>query len=143
MRHAVRKHVCGTRPHLGLDEEQLEAEQVVARDELPRLAEFVQAEIARRQAEAIPDIRRDKDAWYAFWDEDDSGELDKEEVVRALLKTLALTGDPTRVQMMRSTVEAIWPVFDDDGSGTIDRQEFLKANDGLADTIIATMGAPL
>ena len=76
-------------------------------------------------------------------DEDDSGELDKEEVVRALLKTLALTGDPTRVQMMRSTVEAIWPVFDDDGSGTIDRQEFLKANDGLADTIIATMGAPL
>ena len=88
----------------------------------------------------IPDISRDKDAWYAYWDEDRSGELDKEEVVRALLKTFRMTSDQAQVTMMRGAIEAIWPVFDDDGSGSIDREEFLKPNEGLADTIIATLG---
>ena len=61
-------------------------------------------------------------------------------MVRALLKTLQLTSDPARVAQMRSTIDAIWCLFDEDGSGTVDRQEFLKAGEGLADTIIATIG---
>ena len=40
----------------------------------------------------------DKDAWYEFWDEDNSGSLDKEEVVRALLKTLHMTHDPLQAR---------------------------------------------
>ena len=42
--------------------------------------------------------KADKDAWYEFWDEDNSGSLDKEEVVRALLKTLHMTHDPLQAR---------------------------------------------
>ena len=95
---------------------------------------------ARTEANAaIPDLVSDKTGWFTYWDEDNSGELDQEEVVRALLKTLNMTSDQAQVRNMRSTVSAIWPIFDDDGSGTISREEFLKT-DGLADTVIATAG---
>jgi len=113
----------------------------IERHELPRLAEFVRTEMGGRQTREIPDIRRNKDEWYRFWDEDNSGSLEKEEVVRALLKTLQLTSDQTRVTQMRQSVDAIWCIFDDDGNGSIDRDEFLKPNEGLADTIIATIGS--
>ena len=75
-----------------------------------------------------------------YWDEDNSGSLDKEEVVRALLKTLQLTSDQAQVMNMRQMIEAIWPVFDDDGSGSIERDEFLRPVEGLADTISAQLG---
>ena len=67
---------------------------------------------------------------YDYWDEDRSGSLEQEEVVRALLNTLQLTTDQERVAEMRSTVAAIWPIFDADGSGSIDRAEFLAPGDG-------------
>ena len=51
-----------------------------------------------------------------------------------------MTTEPAQVTMMRNAIDAIWPVFDDDGSGSIDKTEFLKPNEGLADTIIATLG---
>jgi len=110
----------------------------------------------------IPDMARDKLGWYNYWDEDNSGSLEKEEVVRALAKTLGLphaaraldshepsrnllgipvglSTSPARVQQMRSTVDAIWAVFDADGSQSIERDEFLRPGEGLADTIVATM----
>lgn len=87
----------------------------------------------------IPDIAADKEAWYRYWDEDGSGSLEQEEVVRALLKTFRMTSEPERVFQMRQAIEAIWCIFDDDGSGSIERDEFLKPNDGLADMIIATL----
>lgn len=85
-----------------------------------------------------------KAAWFDFWDSpatggNASGTLEKEEVVRALLKTLKVTSDANAVMTMRSTVEAIWGVFDVDGSGSVERGEFLQP-DGLADTVIATLG---
>ena len=61
-------------------------------------------------------------------------------VLRALLKTFRMTSDPAQVSQMRGTIDAIWPVFDDDGSGTIEQNEFLKPSEGLADTIVATLG---
>lgn len=113
----------------------------IERHELPQLVEHVTKVVAgRKNDECIPDIRTDRNAWFEYWDEDCSRALDKEEVVRALLKTLQLTSDPARVAQMRSTLDAIWCLFDEDGSGTVDRQEFLKAGEGLADTIIATIG---
>ena len=80
----------------------------------------------------------------ADWDSpagggDGNGVLDREEVVRALVKTLRLSTDAASVQQMRSTIDAIWGIFDTDGSGTTERREFLQA-DGLADTIVATLG---
>lgn len=88
----------------------------------------------------IPDMRSDKAAWYDFFDADRSGSLEQEEVVRALIKTLGLSQDQPKVREMRETVQMIWPIFDHDGSGSIERGEYLKPNDGLADTILATLG---
>lgn len=68
-----------------------------------------------------------------------SGTLEREEVVRALLKTLRLGTDQAKVQQMRQTVEAIWAIFDEDGSDSIDRAELMRPGEGLADTIIATL----
>jgi len=83
-------------------------------------------------------MTRDKDAWFRFWDEDDSGSLEKEEVVRAIIKSLRLSNDQARVQQMRSTIDAIWPIFDSDGSGSIEIGECLHPGEGLIDTLIAT-----
>merc|ERR1712146_344894 len=49
------------------------------------LAAYVRSAFARSSADAGPPDIRNKDAWYEFWDEDHSGSLEKEEVVRALL----------------------------------------------------------
>jgi len=97
---------------------------------------------AQAQPGAVPDISS-RDAWFGFWDSpaaggDGNGTLDKAEVTRALVKTLRLSSDPSSVQQMRDTLDAIWGVFDTDGSGTTERREFLQA-DGLADTIVATL----
>jgi len=88
----------------------------------------------------IPDLHADKAGWYDFFDADRSGSLEQEEVVRALIKTLGLSQNQAKVREMRETVQMIWPIFDHDGSGSIERGEYLKPNDGLADTILATLG---
>lgn len=79
-----------------------------------------------KPAPPIPDMRTDKDGWYRYWDEDNDGTLQQEEVVRALLKTLKLTTNQDRVRQMRETIAAIWPIFDTDGSGSVDQEEFLR-----------------
>ena len=105
------------------------------------LAAYVRAAFERSAAdEAIPDIAVNKEAWYRYWDADGSDSLDKEEVVRALLKTFHMTSDQAAVMQMRQTIDAVWPIFDDDMSGSIERDEFLRGGEGLADTIVATLG---
>ena len=74
---------------------------------------------------------------FQYFDEDQSGTLEKGEVIRALIKTFRLSSDFKKVQEMRSVVDAVWSMFDPDGSDSIDSGEFL-ARDGLADTIVAT-----
>ena len=68
-------------------------------------------------------------------DEDGGGELEKEEVVRALIKTFHLTVD--KVDTIRSMLDSIWCLFDVDGDGGISRDEF-GAPDGLAETVLAS-----
>lgn len=94
---------------------------------------------AARQPTAVPDIKASKESWYRHYDEDSNGTLQQGEVVRGLIQTFRYGHDAGRMEQIRSTVEAVWPIFDTDGSGSIDRQEFLKPGDGLADTIIATL----
>eukprot|EP00933_Yihiella_yeosuensis_P055154 TRINITY_DN53846_c0_g1_i1.p1 TRINITY_DN53846_c0_g1~~TRINITY_DN53846_c0_g1_i1.p1 ORF type:complete len:254 (+),score=54.61 TRINITY_DN53846_c0_g1_i1:59-820(+) len=103
------------------------------------LLKFVRDTFARSVAEApVPDIRTDREAWYRRWDEDSSGELEFEEVVRAFAKSFKI--DASGIQMLRMILEALWCDFDLDNSRSVDREEFLKPRDGLADTIIANLG---
>jgi len=81
-----------------------------------------------------PDIRHDRHGWFGQFDEDATGELTQEEMVRALIKTYKLASDLGQVRAMRELVDAVWAVF---ASGaTVTRDEFLQP-DGLAEAIIA------
>eukprot|EP00639_Heterosigma_akashiwo_P019485 CAMPEP_0206392574 /NCGR_PEP_ID=MMETSP0294-20121207/20064_1 /ASSEMBLY_ACC=CAM_ASM_000327 /TAXON_ID=39354 /ORGANISM="Heterosigma akashiwo, Strain CCMP2393" /LENGTH=280 /DNA_ID=CAMNT_0053845727 /DNA_START=72 /DNA_END=914 /DNA_ORIENTATION=- len=100
------------------------------------------------QRERPPDIRTAPMAWFNFWDDDNSHNLDKDEVARALVRTFAAgsgggggaaTGgavELARLRALRETVDAVWPLFDEDGNGTISAEEFCREN-GLGETIVA------
>lgn len=86
-------------------------------------------------AGGIPDIRTHRTAWFDHWDADGNQELDREEVMRALLKTFR----GLDVGATRSIVMALWCDFDTDNGGTVDREEFMRPNIGLLDTILANL----
>jgi len=85
----------------------------------------------------VPDICTHKNEWFAYFDEDSSGELSQEEVVRGLIKSFHIGQDLRQVEVLKQTVSSVWFMFDSDGSGEIDKQEFLNA-DGMADSLIAS-----
>lgn len=86
---------------------------------------------------APPDIRASKEAWFAHYDKDRSGTLDRQEIANALIETFR-AHDPSRQMTIRQAVDACWSMFDLDLNGTISSYEFSRA-DGLADTIIANV----
>ena len=69
---------------------------------------------------SVPDIKKDKHAWYNHYDEDKNGSLQQDEVVRGLIQTFRFGHDPQRMQAIKQTVQAVWCIFDNDGSGSID-----------------------
>mmetsp|Transcript_6205 Transcript_6205/g.8153 ORF Transcript_6205/g.8153 Transcript_6205/m.8153 type:complete len:300 (+) Transcript_6205:239-1138(+) len=86
-----------------------------------------------------PPKLNDTESFFAFWDEDGSGELEKEEVVRAIVKTYRLDFiDLGRVVAVRSVVDAVWDIFDQDKSGGVSRDEFTR-RDGLGDSLAAQL----
>eukprot|EP01064_Diplonema_japonicum_P015528 TRINITY_DN2322_c0_g1_i2.p1 TRINITY_DN2322_c0_g1~~TRINITY_DN2322_c0_g1_i2.p1 ORF type:complete len:401 (+),score=54.99 TRINITY_DN2322_c0_g1_i2:42-1244(+) len=105
-------------------------------EELPHLITFVKRNIEQPKQAGPPHIVSNKEGWFSFWDEDGSGELDKDEVARALIKTFD-RGDK-RVREIQSVVESVWGIFDITGTSCISKAEFLKP-DGLADTVIACL----
>merc|ERR1712146_606364 len=105
------------------------------------LIDFIRSHFAGGGSRPVPSIQTDRNGWYDYFDEDGSGTLEKEEVVRALIKTFNLGTDVRELTKMRDTINVVWSLFDDDGSGEIDRDEFLRAGEGLADTIVATLNA--
>mmetsp|Transcript_34820 Transcript_34820/g.96097 ORF Transcript_34820/g.96097 Transcript_34820/m.96097 type:complete len:429 (-) Transcript_34820:75-1361(-) len=85
-----------------------------------------------------PDIRTEQAAWFRYWDEDGSGSLEREEVVRALAKTFAMTS-AEQIQALRELLDAVWSEFDPDGSGSIDMLKFCRPGDGLAEFVTANL----
>ena len=57
--------------------------------------------------------------------------------MRAFAKSFHV--DVEGIASLRENLRAVWCAFDTDNSGAIDRQEFMLPNDGLADTVLATM----
>ena len=107
--------------------------------EIPRIVTMLIEHFPRTEVSPIPDIRTCKDKWYDYWDEDANGTLQKEEVVRAFVKTFNVSRqDLATVISIRETLNNIWILFDHDSSGSIDKNEFLGPN-GLADTIVAQL----
>jgi Ca2+-binding EF-hand superfamily protein len=100
------------------------------------LLSFMKSNYPVKPREDPPNLATNKVGWFEYWDEDNTNTLEKEEVLRALIKTFHLYDYNT--SHVRDMVEAIWPIFDVDGSGSIDKEEFVST-DNLADTIIAQL----
>jgi Ca2+-binding EF-hand superfamily protein len=100
---------------------------------------YVRAHFARVKGVPPPPLNpKNLEIWFAHWDEDGNGTLEKEEIVRALIKTFKLSTDLKRVQDMRDVVETIWSIFDHDNSGTVDLAEFIS-RDGLGESLCASL----
>jgi hypothetical protein len=99
----------------------------------------------RVSKDAYNAYKAQKEAWYHHWDKDNNNSLDKEEVVRAIVKTFDLSSDdlPT-IQNVRNYLEGVWCIWDEDGNNVIDCEEFMQEEDedhsgGLGDTLIASL----
>jgi len=96
---------------------------------------------AAGQAELpCPDLGIDKTAWFDHWDTDGSGVLEREEVVRGLVKGFRRDGacrmkDGRKVLRVRRIVQEMWPLVDLDGNGSITMWEFCQPG-GLADLVL-------
>ena len=83
----------------------------------------------------------DSYSWFDYYDRDRSGTLDQEEVIFGLLNALhqkqqqGSTTAPS-VDVIRESVNAIWPAFDINGDGHIDREEFCSPG-GMAESLLA------
>lgn len=104
------------------------------------LLDFVRTNLLRQRVALVPvpDISQERLRWFEHFDEEKTGSLKQEELVRALIKTYSLASDLGQVRQMRELVSAVWPLFDLDGTGRVSQQEFLRPGDGLADAIIAS-----
>merc|ERR1719231_815085 len=84
----------------------------------------------------VPDIRYSREAWFRYWDEDGSGNLDKDEVIRSFVKSFGMSSSLEQIGMLRQLLDCLWVEFDPDGSGSVDYDELCRPQ-GLADFIIA------
>eukprot|EP01065_Artemidia_motanka_P026926 TRINITY_DN32166_c0_g1_i1.p1 TRINITY_DN32166_c0_g1~~TRINITY_DN32166_c0_g1_i1.p1 ORF type:complete len:338 (+),score=116.51 TRINITY_DN32166_c0_g1_i1:49-1014(+) len=111
----------------------------ISRAEFGTAIQFVRKHVPGRQRRADPpDLRVDKAGWFAYWDDDSSGTLDKGEVARAVLKTLLRERPGSdRLQEVAETLDAVWSVLSPD-SCEIDAASF-KQEGGLADAICAQL----
>jgi len=110
----------------------------------PKLRRAAPPHVSRAAASPrCPDLGRNRRAWFLFWDADGSGSLEREEIVRGLVKSFK-SDLPTELfnkrVRMRYVVEEIWPMIDTDANGCITLDEFCRAG-GLADLILERFAA--
>mmetsp|Transcript_93241 Transcript_93241/g.259747 ORF Transcript_93241/g.259747 Transcript_93241/m.259747 type:complete len:521 (-) Transcript_93241:139-1701(-) len=81
-----------------------------------------------------PDLSRDPEGWFRFFDRDGNG-LQQQEVASAVAQTFPGIAPSAA----RELVKGLWPLFDVDRSGSISMREFTK-RDGLREAILAQLG---
>jgi len=116
-------------PHVS--SQQLETALNRCRGNVDRAAEILLTEVVPTP----PDIRRDPQGWFRFFDHNGNG-LEQRELIDALAQTFSTADRNT----LREQVEMLWPLFDTDGSGSISMKEFIK-RDGLHETLLAQLGS--
>ncbi|CAM9805956.1 unnamed protein product [Ectocarpus sp. 12 AP-2014] len=103
-----------------------------------RLAPFLAQSIGnmrQRITPQLPDLKDQPAEWFKYWDEDESGSLERPEIVRALIKTMPeFTGRDEG--WLGGTFAAIWSIIDPDEDGSITGAEFMMPG-GLYETLVA------
>jgi len=94
---------------------------------------FVIGQMKPVEAPRAPPVS-DKEAFFRFFDEDNSGYLDKDEVVRGMIKAYDLSVNLKAIQVLRESIEVLWVICDTDGSGFIELDEFC-VDGGMADQL--------
>ena len=92
----------------------------------------------KRRFRNCPNLELQPRKWFEYWDEDHSGTLDSEELIRALVKTFNLNAEIRSLRAMAESVRSVWGAFDQGDKGEITLDEFI-APEGLAQSIVATM----
>lgn len=100
---------------------------------------YCRSHMARKKRDPPPKLTLSNlEIWYQYWDEDDNGCLNKEEIIRALVKTFNLSTTPSKINELRENVNMVWSVFDVDNSGEVDLKEFVM-RDGLGESLCASL----
>jgi Ca2+-binding EF-hand superfamily protein len=95
-------------------------------------------ETPKRRFRNCPNLEMQPRKWFEYWDEDHSGTLDSEELIRALVKTFNVNAEVRSLRAMAESVRSVWGAFDQEDKGEISLDEFI-APEGLAQSIVATM----
>jgi len=97
----------------------------------------------RRAEEAgePPELEREElERWFDFWDVDADGGLSRAELLRALMKTLRVSGvERRRVNEIRSTIEQCFYSWAQDSEEKVSREAFLSKPDGLGELLLAAL----
>jgi len=99
------------------------------------LIQYVKQHFAKARGKPPPALSPStREEFFTYWDEDGNGTLEKEEIVRAVIKTLRL--ETSKIRAVKEYLDNIWAFIDPDNSGEIDLQEFIQ-RDGLGEMLIA------
>lgn len=86
---------------------------------------------------SAPDLRKDPEGWFKYYDEDGDG-LEQHEVDAAISETFS----GAEKHSVKNVVQTMWHKFDPDRSGAISLREFLTPG-GLRDSLVAALNGDI
>jgi len=88
-----------------------------------------------------PELEREGlERWFDFWDQDADGGLSRSELLRALMKTLRVSGvERARVDEIRNTIEKCFHAWAREGDERVSREAFLSKPGGLGELLLSAL----
>jgi len=88
-----------------------------------------------------PDLRADNlQTWFEFWASEPSDGLSRAELLRALMRTLGVSGvERQKVREIRGTIEHCYHVWAPEGNERVTREAFIKSPGGLGEQLIGAL----
>jgi hypothetical protein len=104
---------------------------------MSRMLTFVQRALPGRRFRPPPQLLEDQGGWFDYFDEKLSGCLNKDQLARAVIKTLGRNSGVDHDEV-RAIIESIWGVFAGEEEASIKRDTF-TAEGGLWEAIAAAL----
>lgn len=118
----------------GITEEAFCAEGGLLQWIVEHLRELRRCEIRGRPPELTSD---NLECWYEFWASEPEDGLSRSELLRALMRTLGVSGvERRKVREIRGTIEHCYHVWVADGGDRVSREAFIKSPGGLGEQLL-------